>query len=101
MKKTEQNFDLLKSLREAAGKGLAMIEETIAQGPDEAYVKTKELKALKALLEKAEQAQTLEEMRRLINEDSIPVELVVFEQFWGDFQELIYKLSDEREENER
>lgn len=94
MKKAEQNFDLLECLREAAKKGIVMVEDAIAQGPDEAYVKEEEYQNLKKLLEKAEQVQTLEEMKRLINEDSIPVELVITEQFWGDFQELIYKLAD-------
>lgn len=105
--KKEQKFDLLESLRKAAEDGLIIVQDAIFQAPDEnvhiseTFVRQVELESLEILLGKVKEAQTIEEVQMLLNEDSIPVELVIIDQFWGDFQELIYKLPKKENENER
>lgn len=105
--KKEQKFDLLESLRKAAETGLTIVHDAIFQAPgenvhiSETFVKLDELESLEKLLGKVTVAETVEEMRMLLNEDSLPVELVIIDQFWGDFQELIYKLPKKEKEIER
>ena len=99
-KKEEQKFDLLEELRKAAVTGRTIVEDAIFQAPSEdvniseTFVKLSELEELENLLEKAENAKTIKDFKKLLTEESIPVELVVMDQFWGDFQELIYKLNE-------
>lgn len=105
LKQEEQKFDLLENFREAARRGITIIKEATSRCSEEdvsingTFVSAFELTELKKLLIKAEQAKSIKELRMLLNEDSIPVELVIIDQFWGGFQELIYNL--EREEPER
>ena len=104
LRKEDQKFDLLEELRKAAGTGKAIVEDAIFQAPSEdvsiseTFVKASELEKLENLLKKAEKAKTLDEIRKLLNEETIPVELVVMDQFWGEFQELIYELSEKEPE---
>lgn len=106
-KQKEQKFDLLESLRKAAETGLMIVHGAIFQASgenvyiSETFVRLEELEILENLLGKVKAAKTIEEMYMLLNEDSLPVELVITDQFWGDFQELIYKLSDKEKEIER
>lgn len=96
--KKEQEFDLLESIQKAAKNGLIIVQDVIFQAPvenvniSETFVKQEVLETLEILLEKVHSAKTIEEVKMLLNEKSIPVELVIMDQFWGDFQELIYKL---------
>lgn len=105
LKQEEQKFDLLENLREAARTGITITKDAMSRCSEKdvsisgTFVSASELTELKKLLIKAEQAKSIEELRLLLNEDSIPVELVIIDQFWGRFQELIYNL--EREEPER
>ena len=99
-KKEEQKFDLLEELQKAAVTGKTIVEDAIFQAPSEdvniseTFVKLSELEELENLLKKAENAKTIKDFKKLLTEESIPVELVVMDQFWGDFQELIYKLNE-------
>lgn len=105
--KKEQKFDLLKNLRKSAENGLIIVQDAIFQAPgenvhiSETFVRQEELESLEVLLGKVKEAQTIEEVQMLLDEDSIPVELVIIDQFWGDFQELIYKLPKKENENEK
>lgn len=103
-KKEDQKFDLLEELRKATQTGKTIVENAISQSTSgdvsisETSVKASELKRLGKLLKKAEKATTIGDLRKLLNEETIPLELVIMDQFWGDFQKLIYELSmDERE----
>ena len=97
-KKEEQNFDLLKKIRKVAGIGKKIVEDAIFQAPSEdisiseTFVKASELEKLEKMLGKAEKARTLNGIKKWLNEETIPVELVVMDQFWGEFQDLIYAL---------
>ena len=101
LKQEEQKFDLLGNLRKTAEKGKKIVRKAILQSSGESvsisntFVKVSELEELERLLQKAEQAKSINELRVLLNEDSIPVELVITDQFWGNFQRLIYNLCKE------
>lgn len=104
MKRQEaQNFDLLEKFRITARNGKEIVEKAISEAKSTdvtisgTYVKSTELKKLKKTLEKVEKAQDLEEIRGLLNEETIPVELVIIDQYWGNFQVLIYELSEEKD----
>ena len=103
--KKEQKFDLLESLRKAAESGLIIVQGAIFQAPGEnvhisgTIVKQEELTTLEIILGLVQKAETIEDVQMLLDEDSLPVELVIMDQFWGDFQELIYKLP--KKENQR
>ena len=96
--KKTQNFDLLESIRCNAQIGLTRIQDVILQAPDktvhisETLVESKVLEDLKVLLEKVQSAKTIGAVRMILSERSVPVELVVADQFWGDFQELIKEM---------
>ena len=104
-KKEDQKFDLLEELREAAKRGKSIIRDAISESSSENVIVNDTIIA-KSCLEKLEEAlikmervKTLNGARKLLNEETIPLELVIVNQFWGDFQELIYQLS--RDEPER
>ena len=94
----EQKFDLIESLQKAAETGLTIVQDAIFQTTgenvyiSETFIRLAELESLENLLEEVKVAETIDEMGLVLNEDSLPVELVIFDQFWGEFQELIYKL---------
>lgn len=104
-KKEDQKFDLLEELRKAAKKGRNIIRDAISESSSEdvvinnTVINTYSLEKLEELLIKTERVKTLNGVRKLLNEETIPLELVIVDQFWGNFQELIYKLS--RDEPER
>ena len=96
--KKEQNFDLLESIQIAAQAGQRLVHDVIFQAPDETVlisetlVSIKELEKLEVLIEKIKKTKTIEELRLLLDKNTLPVELVIIDQFWGDFQELIKEL---------
>ena len=96
--KKKQNFDLLESIRNTAQRGLTIIQDVLFQAPDktihisETLVETKVLEDLEALLEIVQSAKTIGEVKQILNTRSIPAELVVTDQFWGDFQDLIKEM---------
>ena len=101
----QPKFDLLEELRKAAKKGRNIIRDAISESSSEdvvinnTVINTYSLEKLEELLIKTERVKTLNGVRKLLNEETIPLELVIVDQFWGNFQELIYKLS--RDEPER
>lgn len=103
LEKEDQEFDLLEELRKAAGTGRATVKEAIYQASREdvsiskTIVKASELEKFAELLEKVEVAENLIQIRKLLGEDTIPVELVIMDQFWGKFQKLIYVLTEDEE----
>lgn len=96
--KKKQDFDLLESIRNTAKSGLIIIQDVLFQAPDktihisETLVETEVLEELEALLEKVQSAKTIGEVRLLLNTRTLPVEFVVADQFWGDFQNLIKEI---------
>lgn len=103
--KKTQNFDLLETIRCNAQIGLTRIKDVLFQAPDktihisETLVETEVLEELEALLEKVQSAKTIGEVRLLLNTKTLPIEFVVADQFWGDFQELIKEMN--KKESER
>lgn len=104
-KKEDQKFDLLEELRKAAKKGKNIIRDAISESSSKdvvinnTVINTSSLEKLEELLIKTERVKTLNGARKLLNEETIPLELVIVDQFWGNFQKLIYELS--RDELER
>lgn len=96
--KKKQNFDLLESIRSNAQRGLIIIQDIILQAPDktihisETLVEPKVLEDLELLLKKVQSAKTIGEVRLILNTRSLPVELIVADQFWGDFYDLIKEM---------
>lgn len=96
--KNTTNSNLLDNLRKAAESGIILIQDSILQSSGDivsmgnAKISIKELDELDKLLEKIKGAKTIEEMKKLLTLDCLPTELVIINQFWGDFQRLIYKL---------
>lgn len=97
-KNNSTNFNLLDNLREAAESGIILIQDSILQSSGkivsicDTNISIKELDELEKLLEKVKVATSIEEMKTLLTKDSLPTELVIIDQFWGDFQRSIYKL---------
>ncbi len=96
--KNTTNSNLLDNLRKAAESGIILIQDSILQSSGDivsignAKISIKELDELEKLLEKIKGAKSIEEEKQLLTVDSLPTELVIIDQFWGDFQRLIYKL---------
>ena len=96
--KNTTNYNLLDNLRKAAESGIILIQDSILQSSGDivnicnAKISIKELDELEKLLEKIKGAKSIEEEKQLLTVDSLPTELVIIDQFWGDFQRLIYKL---------
>ena len=96
--KNTTNYNLLDNLRKAAESGIILIQDSILQSScyivniGNAKISIKELDELEKLLEKIKGAKSIEEEKQLLTVDSLPTELVIIDQFWGDFQRLIYKL---------
>ena len=97
-KKEDQNFELLNSLKTASEIGIIHIEDVIFQSPDtdvnisETYVKTGVLDELLSLLKKVQKVKTLKRLKQLLKKNAIPIQLIVMDEFWGDFYELICTL---------
>ena len=96
--KNTTNSNLLDNLRKAAESGIILIQDSILQSSGDIVsmgnvkISIKELDELDKLLKKIKRAKSIEEEKQLLTVDSLPTELVIIDQFWGDFQRLIYKL---------
>ena len=93
-------FELLNNLREFSRIGSSIIRDALAFSEKEdvrvgyAIIERKCLQELKETLERVSSIEIIEkeEMKALINEQTIPQELAMTSFFWSSFQQLIYKL---------
>jgi len=93
--KEVQKFELLKLIREEAQKRLAMVEQSLTSSEEEmvqienAIIERKRLETFKDTLEKAGKAQTIEDLKELLKEDVIPLEMLIVSESWEELQRLI------------
>ncbi len=96
--KKEENFELFKQIKAYVTLAEERVENAISRATGEdvcisdALVKVNELQKFFSSLKDAEKAKNFKEIRKFLKEDTIPLELVVMDPFWGEFQKLIYDL---------
>lgn len=96
-----QNSELLMEIQRKVKMGLVSVNSCLKSSSGDfveiqgALVERRTLMDFKNVLEKAGENQNENELRTILEEDVIPLELLLASEFWEDLQRLIFKLHDE------
>lgn len=96
--KEVQNFELLNVLRKKSELGQKFIEKALKEAGENdviisgLFFRKDALNECKKRLIKAQQAESIDNLKKILEEDTIPMGLLNKEKFWQEFQDLIDEL---------
>ncbi len=96
--KEGQNFELLNILREKSKLGQKFIEEALCTaGENDVFIsglffRKEALNECKKCLIEAQKAENIDDLKKILEEDTIPMGLLNKEKFWQEFQDSIDEL---------
>lgn len=96
--KEGQNFELLNVLRKKSKLGQKFIEDALSNAGENdviisgLFFRKESLNECKKCLIEAQKAESIDDLKKILEEDTIPMGLLNKEKFWQEFQDSIDEL---------